>query len=162
MASIEIRIAEQFDQIDSYLGRGDEFLASRKDSVSGWSVAEQLDHVTKVCEHILKGILNGKELGGKGITLVGRIVSLTGYIPRGAAKSPNRVAGTPETAANLRERLSRLRGLLEDYRKVSGTLAQNEKVIPHPFFRNLTRPQALRFMGIHSHHHLKIIRDIIS
>jgi hypothetical protein len=86
------------------------------------------------------------------------LVCTTGKIPRGKAKAPDVVQPksliTPDSLqlqlGGARERLITLE-----------KLHQNQYFI-HPFFGDLNRKPTIRFLKIHTFHHVKIIRDIIS
>lgn len=161
MATIEERVATQFEKMASYIARGDEFLKTKNASVSAWSIAEQLDHITKVCEHITRALAEGKEVEAKSINLLGRVIHLVGFFPRGRAKTPERVAGKPETQENLGARLARIQAYFGSYRERKTELQHTKHIINHPYFRGLTRPQAIRFIEVHNNHHFKIIEDIL-
>jgi hypothetical protein len=138
-------------------------LAARAPAVSGWSVAEQLEHLVLVDRGVLKGvgrILDDPRRAPTGINLAGRVVLGTGFLPRGLARTmapyhPGAApaaavrAGFPEIERGVRELAPRL-GELE----ASGGRAR------HPRFGELGGRQWLRFMAVHHHHHLKIVRDI--
>lgn len=86
------------------------------------------------------------------------LIMLTGWIPRGKGRSPAAV----EPAAAVDE--TALRSLTT---KARSALAQARAADPaawweHPIFGLLRRDRALRFAAIHTHHHLKIVRDILA
>ena len=74
------------------LAREPETCAVRVDSVSHWSVLQQLDHLLKTDAAILDGLRQNlkdnapNEPGGP--TFMGWFVLLTGFIPRGKGKAP--------------------------------------------------------------------------
>ena len=86
------------------------------------------------------------------------LVCTTGKIPRGKAKAPDVVQPksliTPES---LQHQLGAARERLLTLEK----LHQNQ-FFTHPFFGDLNRKPTIRFLKIHTFHHVKIIRDIIS
>ncbi|HXO26032.1 MAG TPA: DinB family protein [Thermoanaerobaculia bacterium] len=163
------------------LARGPEAeLAARVPAVSGWSVAEQLEHLVLVDRAVLKSVL--RILDGPhgrspqlapptpptppappGINLLGRVVLGIGFIPRGRARTlppfqpgaaltaaaGSGVVGIAEIERGMRQLEPRL-GELE----ASGSRSR------HPLFGGLGGRQWLRFVTVHHHHHLKIVRDI--
>jgi len=162
------------------LARGPEAeLAARAPAVSGWSVAEQLEHLVLVDRAVLKSVrriladshLQAAQPGEPaqpgqpppsppGINLLGRLVLGTGFMPRGRARTtppyhPGAApaaaagAGIPEIERGVRELEPRL-GELE----ASGGRSR------HMRFGGLDGRQWLRFVAVHHHHHLKIVRDI--
>jgi hypothetical protein len=115
-----LRVDEQLRSIGSHLqtittlvDEGDEQLGRRAPQVSGWSVAEQLDHATKVLERGLGLIAADPPRLDRGINLLGRLLLRLGRLPRGVGKSPAAVRGEERSAAQLREAVARIRELLE-------------------------------------------------
>ncbi|MGC6431953.1 MAG: DUF1569 domain-containing protein [Jejuia sp.] len=79
------------------------------------------------------------------------------YIPRGKAKSP-KIVLPPEII--LKE------SLVAQFNDAKGYLekmdAVNEKqYFKHFIFGTLSKKQTLRFLLLHTHHHLKIVKDIL-
>ncbi|MBV8199260.1 MAG: DinB family protein [Acidobacteria bacterium] len=139
-------------------------LAARVPAISGWSVAEQLEHLVLVDRGVLKGV--GRILdepqraAGPDINLVGRVVLGSGFLPRGRA----RTRPAYEPAAMPREALHAAilaidRGL-RDLQPRLGELQGAAGRLPHPRFGGLGGRQWLRFLTVHHHHHLKIVRDV--
>ncbi len=149
----------QLDRIARLLETEPDPTTVRAAKVSGWSVAEQLDHVLKIVSAQL-GRLDERRPAKAGINLVGRIVLGLGRIPRGIGKSPAPVRGEQRSRAELvaalvaaRERLERMAGdgaLWNDPRPLAG----------HPYFGGLTPRRVLRFLAVHTDHHLRIVADI--
>jgi len=77
-------------------------------------------------------------------------------IPRGAAKSPKSVVPKEFTRGSLADHLQ---GTLQTTKKLDD-IAQ-DKFFVHSYFGNLKLEKAKLFLEIHTHHHLKIIRDIV-
>lgn len=149
----------QLDRIAALLEVEPDATPLRVERVSGWSVAEQVDHVLKIVQAQLAR-LDERRPARTGINLVGRIILGIGRIPRGVGKSPAPVRGEVRTRPALiaalvatRERLERMAGdaaLWSDPRPLAG----------HPYFGGLTPRQVLRFLAVHTDHHLRIVADI--
>ena len=169
------------------LARGPEAeLAARVPAVSGWSVAEQLEHLVLVDRAVLKSVLrilddpHGRSAQAAqpeqlaqpaqpaqpGINLLGRVVLGIGFIPRGRARTlPPFQPGAPPAAAagagvvgivgiaEIERGMRQLEPRLGDL-EASGSRSR------HPLFGGLGGRQWLRFVTVHHHHHLKIVRDI--
>ena len=105
-------------------------LAARAPAVSGWSVAEQLEHLLLVDRGVLK--------------LMGRILDDPRPMPKAAVRT-----GIPEIERGLRELAPRL-----------GELERSGGRARHPRLGGLGGRQWMRFLAVHHHHHLKIVRDI--
>jgi hypothetical protein len=154
------RIGAQLHAVEALLDEGEEKLGRRAPRVSGWSVAEQLDHVTKVLEAALARLLAESPPLGQGINLVGRVLLAIGRIPRGVGKSPAAVRGAERSAAELRAAVERVRALLASVAADGSPLAGDRPVFRHPYFAGLTPGQTLRFLSVHTDHHLRIVADI--
>lgn len=155
------RIDGQFEQIGELVAAGDPALAVRAPRVSGWSVAQQVDHILNVAQGVFSRLTGEEvELPG-GINLSGRLLFALGWFPRGVARSPKPVlpAEAPEAAA-LGERLLRIRGDYQGLRFRTALLSSDRRRLAHPYFGALDCAQSLRFVALHTHHHLKIVRDI--
>lgn len=156
------------------LAQVDELLAVAEDPgpfpeartrVSGWCALEHAEHMARADEASLHQLERALERGrsgdaGRGITLAGRGILALGWIPRGVGKSPevSRPAGSERArvAADLRavrERTAALGARLDE-------LAAGRGRASHPFFGGLTPARWLRFLWVHHHHHLKIVRDV--
>ncbi len=151
-----------------------ERLAARDERTSGWSVGEHLEHMQRVGRSV-SGVLD-KLLAGPppaavpGVRPIGRLLLAVGYIPRGRARAiasvEPRQAPREQLQADLAALGARLAALAApgapgapgDGRLAA--LASAAGRFPHPVFGGLDARQWLRFLEVHQHHHLKIIRDI--
>ncbi len=139
-----------------------EYLTTRSDSVSGWSIGQHYDHLLKVEQHILNAIEKGfPEERKRRINLVGRILLAIGWIPRGVAKSPERFVGMQPEISELRDRLESVLVSLAHVAGKGDALRDRTKKLDHPRFGALTAAQMLTFLRHHHRHHEKIIRDIV-
>jgi len=84
-------------------------------------------------------------------------VFLLNTIPRGKAKAPKMVIpadditieGLQESLKNTYQAIAYLKDCLDN------------QYFMHPFFGQLNKKQTIRFLAIHTEHHLKIMRDIL-
>jgi hypothetical protein len=129
--------------------------------VSGWSVAQHLDHVIKVNASVANGLLSANlEPLPKGMNILGHVILTIGRIPRGRGRSPARMVGARVTGLEIDAALSSLERSLAKVKELD--LAKpSPPVIGHPRFRALTAPEALRFMAVNTDHHLRIIDDVL-
>jgi len=154
------RLASQLDSIEALLDEGDERLGRRAPRVSGWSVAQQIDHMLKVLERAAGLLLTAGEALPKGINTTGRILLGLGRLPRGVAQAPKATRGEETSAEGLRVELQSVREAIGRLRAAAERLADRRPLLPHPYFGGLTPGQAVRFLGIHTDHHLRIVADI--
>ncbi|HEY6320954.1 MAG TPA: DinB family protein [Thermoanaerobaculia bacterium] len=164
------------------LARGPEAeVAARAPAVSGWSVAEQLEHLVLVDRAVLKSvrrILDDPHRQSAqpaqpappappapGINLVGRVVLGTGFIPRGRARTmpPYQPGAAPAAAGAGVTGIVGIEEIERGVRELEPRLGELEASggrSRHPLFGGLGGRQWLRFVTVHHHHHLKIVRDI--
>jgi hypothetical protein len=81
----------------------------------------------------------------------------TGKIPRGKGKAPDRVVPRATyTADELQNHLNTTIEKLQIIEKI-----QPNQHFTHPFFGQLNKKPMLKFLKIHTNHHLHIINDIL-
>ena len=135
-----------------------EFRDRKNPEVSKVDVAWHLDHMLKTVINICKALEASDPSAFKGSVNLSRTMSLTlNYIPRGKAKSPS-VVRPPDkiSTAEIKSQLT------EAKKRISEVFELDEKAhFEHPVFGTIARGHALRFIEVHTNHHLKIVRDII-
>lgn len=138
-------------------------LQYRAPSISGWSVAEQLDHLAIANRLSVGRIRQALKEGPNtvpGPTLAGRLVLLIGYIPRGIGEAPEATRPGGGPVAEVRARVAEAVDALLGLRAELPTIRTARGRAGHPVLGGFTAAQWLRFIDVHTHHHLKIIRDI--
>lgn len=126
--------------------------------VSKATVGWHLDHSLKVLNNVLLAIKESDpKLYKKQFNSLRFITFTLGKFPRGKAKSPKRVLPPEIIETNAIEKQ------LEEVKRNIGFLAEVEETqfFEHPFFNHLNKKQTLKFLGMHTNHHLKIIKDIL-
>jgi len=157
------QLAGQLDEITRMVRFEPALLELRVDAVSHWSIGQQVDHVLKVLEAGQRFFGGSQEPPARlssGMNLTGHLLLALGWIPRGVGKSPRGVLPADRTVDDLAERAARLRSFYCDTPLPEAVLADPTPVFPHPYFGGLTTLQGLRFLGLHTRHHLKIVADI--
>ena len=131
-----------------------------KDSnISKATVGWQLDHSLKVF-NVVCGVLaesNPSDYSSKLNTKRWLIFTL-GTFPRGRAKAPQKVVSKN---INISEK-----ELHQQLERAKTGLNIIKTLEPHAFFKhhvfgNLSKKQTMRFLEIHTNHHLKIVREIL-
>ncbi|WP_299114710.1 DUF1569 domain-containing protein [uncultured Winogradskyella sp.] len=127
--------------------------------ISKVDIAWQLDHILKTINRITEVLESSNPKDYTSSTNAMRIMSLTtGYIPRGRAQSPD-VVRPPEII------------LTEDiYTQLKEAKANAIKLkqlhkdsnFEHFVFGQLNKAQTIRFIEVHTKHHLKIVNDILN
>lgn len=155
------------DQVDELLAVAEDpgGFADARTEVSGWTPLLHAEHLAKADTaslHQLEAALERSRSGEAGprAGFVGRILLALRWIPRGVGKAPetSRPGGAErqEIAAELRA----VRARIETLEGSLGEIAEGRGRASHPIFGGLTPAQWLRFLWMHHHHHLKIVRDI--
>jgi hypothetical protein len=84
------------------------------------------------------------------------IIMITRKIPRGRARSPKMVRPTETfNADTLRDHVNKTRQQV----RILETCVPNNYFV-HPYFNKLNLRSTIKFLEIHTNHHLKIIKDI--
>jgi len=136
--------------------------------VSRWSVGQQLDHLSRVGIDIARSLSSVLDTGAfsdrataERTKWYGVVLRRLGWLPRGVAEAPKTVRPADgEPPAAIRARFEEVRRLLADVRERTGALDALRARRRHPRFGGLTPSAWVRFMAVHQHHHLKIVRDI--
>ncbi len=151
----------QSDFLESYLNEVESFIEQRdviNTEVSQADVAWHLDHMLKTVNQIYLSLEDSDPEDFDSSFSMIRTVSLSmNYIPRGRAQSPQSV--TPPENILTQDIYSQL----EEARQNATKMLELDKYayFDHPVFGLLKRSQSMRFLQVHTNHHLKIIRDII-
>ncbi|WP_026776999.1 DUF1569 domain-containing protein [Polaribacter sp. Hel_I_88] len=126
--------------------------------VSKATVGWHLDHSLKVLNSVLLAIKESDpNLYKKKFNSVRFITFTLGKFPRGKVKAPKRVL-PPEIIETevIENQLEEVKSKL----KYMNELEENQ-FFDHPFFDHLNKKQTIKFLGMHTNHHLKIIKDIL-
>jgi hypothetical protein len=84
------------------------------------------------------------------------VILFTKKIPRGRGKAPKEVQAQGATTLEMKQMHIKT---LEKIAALENAVAK--QYFPHPYFGNLHKKQTIRFLEIHTNHHLKIIKDIL-
>jgi hypothetical protein len=157
-----------YSEIDSLLEKPEVVLRHRHPPISKWSTDEQIQHVLLANRWALStmvSMLHNREDFSESGRLKPLGVLLLGFraIPRGRGKAP--VAARPRTEAtlsDLRVNHRQQRGYLRKLRENQDLARSLRTRFQHPLFGDFTPSHGLRFVRVHTRHHLKIIRDILA
>jgi len=127
--------------------------------ISASDIGWQLDHSLKVINSICT-LLEKKHSKKykKDFNLLRLILFAIGFIPRGKAKAPKFV-NTQEAISDkdLYEQLNTAKGHFKNIYR----LDKNAYFVHH-VFGTLSKKKTIRFLEIHTKHHLKIVNDILN
>jgi hypothetical protein len=127
-------------------------------AISEASVGWHIEHSLLVIKQITATVAQSEPKLYKSKFNMSRFfVFLSNTIPRGKAKAPKVVIPAENiTLETLQESLK------NTYQAVAYLKdCQEQQYFMHPFFGQLNKKQTIKFLAIHTQHHLKIIRDII-
>ena len=141
-------------ELESYIAVKDK----RNNSVSTSDIAWQIDHSLKVFNLVSETLVNSDlELYSTKFNKWRLLLFTIGYFPRGKVKAP-KFARPPEVI--LTEDLVSQFQLV--YQNIDNIKSANNNVhFKHFIFGVLNKNRTIRFLLIHTKHHLKIIRDIL-
>lgn len=158
-------ISSQWDYLLELCADG-ELFDLQQDSVSAWSVGQQLAHVGIVVNLLasaIEGMLaNPDQDAGLEPNEMGMAVLTGGEIPRGRGQAPDML--TPkgdETPDVVQAVLMAAKPKWEAFSGQVNEILNCTATFPHFALGNFTPAQWIRFNAIHTDHHLHIIRDII-
>lgn len=124
-------------------------------AISNGSVGWHLAHNILVINQVTSAIAKSEPVNYKPrFSWTKFIIFLTKIIPRGKVKAPKVVEPTPDM--DLQEALERASLAIINLMSV----APNQ-FFPHPYFGDLNRDKTIKFLWIHTEHHLKIARDLL-
>ena len=127
--------------------------AISKSSV-GWHIEHTLLTINRVIDQLKKSDPNDYKWKFSSLRI---LVFTISKIPRGRAQSPNSVKpGNNFTAETLKDHS----GTIKEKIKELQALKPNN-YFEHPYFGKLNLKPAIKFLKIHTKHHLDIINDII-
>jgi len=128
-----------------------------KPAVSAASIGWHIEHALLTIDRVIERLKHNdpKKYKGK-LSFLKIIIFATKTIPRGKARSPEVVKpNTAITKENLSKHISATRNKILELKGID----QNQ-FFEHPYFGHLKLRQAIKFLEIHTNHHLKIVKDI--
>lgn len=148
-------------KLDAYLEELASYIPSmekRNEGISASTVGWQIEHSLMTIRFVVKGFLasDPSQFASK-FNLTKTLILWTGKMPRGKARAPKYVLPDEFSEESLTKHIL----------KTNETLAQVENAHPkqfveHPYFGKINKKETMRFLEIHTLHHIKIIRDIIA
>jgi hypothetical protein len=142
-------------QLENYLV----FKNTEKTTVSSSNVGWHIQHSLLVIIKIIESVQQSDPLKFKREFNLNRIIvfAMNGF-PRGKAKAP---------ASVLPEEIITEETIIQTMEKANKALAQLSECAPnqyfvHPYFGKLNVKGTHKILKIHTHHHIKIIKDIIT
>lgn len=149
------KIEIQLQKIESLLSKID--LTNEK--ISKASVGWHLEHLLLILNSSLKGLTmtNPQDYNPK-FSLKKFVFLNFGMIPRGKIRAPKQFI---PLEVPTRESILKLMNLAKERLEAVKNLPE-KSFITHPFLGDFDKKTTLRFLWLHSNHHLKIVDDILN
>lgn len=144
----------QFAEMVDYIPQRDKLNPKVSQVDVAWHLDHSLKTINKVCEALEAS--NPEEFRSN-FSLSRIVVFTCGVIPRGVAQSPQSVR--PPKVISTDSLYLQLEQARENLKKLE-TL-DSKAHFEHPYFKVIDKGQSMRFLKIHTQHHVKIIRDIL-
>lgn len=145
-----------FEQIEAQISNRD----VRNTEVSQSDVAWHLDHMLKAINNISKELSESDPAQFTSeFNPIRTVVLTSNIIPRGAAQAPASVK--PPDDISTQAIYDQLAQAKKNAKMVFEQVDENGH-FNHNEFGVLNKSQAMRLMQVHTHHHLKIINDILN
>lgn len=151
---MEDKIHDLVNELQRYAPFASEQNASVSAGDIGWHIGHSLMSIRGILRLLEKS--NPQAFAPKW-SLARFYVMTFGKIPRGKGKAPERASpqekldesAIVEMASVVREKISKLKNM------------PPKAHFTHPYFGHLSTAQTVKFMGIHTRHHLAIIKEIL-
>lgn len=142
------------DQLDSKIDHFDLINKKVSSSSIGWHIAHSYLTIYAISEALKRS--NPAEFKPT-FKPMKYLVFATNKLPRGKGKAPKVVQPNPEINV---EYLVGLKEKTHQQVQLLNSLSSNH-FFPHPYFGNLKLKSSIKFLNIHTNHHLAIINDIV-
>jgi hypothetical protein len=141
-------------ELANYIADYNQFNHAISEASVGWHIEHSLLVIKQVTATVAQ---SEPKLYKSKFNLSRFFVFLLKTIPRGKAKAPKVVIPVDEiTLETLQESLK------NTYQAITYLKdCEANQYFMHPFFGQLNKKQTIKFLEIHTEHHLKIIRDIL-
>ena len=121
----------------------------------GWHIVHSCLVINSVCRAVCK---SDPSKFIKKFSFKAFLVLLLNSFPRGKAKAPSFTIPSQElNPASILQSIQASRKCIEALAK-----ADKNQYFTHPIFGDLNTGQTFKFLGVHTNHHLKIIKDILN
>jgi len=145
---------KQFKRIQELITLRDRNNADVSIADVGW----HLYHILKTLKVICEQMAMSQSLDYKWkFNFIREMIQLTGRMPRGRGKSPKAVKPPSQfTQEDIELLLIEAKNVWDEAQQL-----QSDQFFIHPLFGKYNKKAAMRFIIIHSNHHLRIITDIL-
>jgi hypothetical protein len=147
------KLLKQIKELESKIPNQEDYNPEISKSNVGWHI----EHILLTNKMILEAVEKSNPADYTWSFKLPRIVVFTmNKIPRGRAKAPKVVVPKTYDEQTLLEHLKIVTLKIQGLENMS-----SDKYFDHPYFGNLRLNKTIKFLEIHTNHHLEIINDII-
>jgi hypothetical protein len=147
------RIEQLVSELEVYIPRQELLFPEVSSSSIGWHIEHSLLTINLVTDTVKRSDPQDYKWS---FNFWRTIIMMTKKIPRGRAKSPKIVRPTADFNVNsLIDHINKTRQQI----RILETCVPNNYFV-HPYFNKLDLKSTIKFLEIHTNHHLKIIKDI--
>jgi len=147
------KLSEYLNELETKISKQEHYNITISKSNVGWHIEHILLTINLIIEEVQKSNPENYKWSFK---LSRILVFSMNKIPRGRAKSPKVVAPKMYDEATLIEHFKIAKFRVQELKNIS-----SDKYFNHPFFGNLKLDKTIKFLEIHTNHHLEIINDIL-
>lgn len=148
---------EKLNKLLNDLGSKIEYRNEQNSIISKSDIAWHLDHSLKVINVIIETLKNSNPEDYKSSFNFNKTLVYTlGFIPRGKGKAKSVRSYEKISLENIKEQLDQSKKMVVLLEQL-----QDKNHFKHPYFGNLNLKETIRFLEIHTKHHLKIIDSIL-
>ncbi len=147
------KLQEYLNELETKISKQENYNTDVSKSNVGWHIEHILLTINLIIEEVQKSNPKNYKWSFK---LPGILVFSMKKIPRGRAKSPEAVVPKTYDERTLTEHIKIAKFKIQELENVS-----SDKYFNHPFFGNLRLHKTIKFLEIHTNHHLQVINDII-
>ncbi len=148
-------IAARLSRCEDELGRGLQYC----EQISRWNTEQQIEHATQVVARVLSKLTSeATEPLESPLKPIAKLMLFLGHIPRGRAQAPDYVRPHKRPPGEILELIESTKQLLKEIQ--DGKRQLTSAGFHHGFLGYFKQKQWLRFLSVHTDHHLRIVRDI--
>ena len=142
------------NELELHIANKDKINLAISTSTVGW----QINHCLLVINGVIKQLEQSEPQNFVSKFNFKRwLIFTTSRIPRGKANAPKHV--NPQVEATTFELTEKINLAKKNCALLSSL--QKNQFFKHPFFGDLNVNQTIKFLNVHTFHHLKIIRDLV-
>lgn len=149
-----MQVEDRVDSLEAMIAHAEVIKHKVSKEAVGWHIDHSLKVIIKTCMAVKKSDPNDYKWHFNYARF--HVFTLKSF-RRGVVRAPNSVRPQGEVIVEaLHNQMTTARALLKEISNLPVNSNFN-----HPYFGLINLPQVHKFLNIHTHHHLKIMRDII-